>query len=108
MRLCHRFSRVYSAVYASRFLFRNVVHPLKNDQVQGEHQDKTTQHDRRVLHNTRTKLPPVECSRHPQVAAFGLVQEPTHLMISTRIWTRERQTATRTRRAPRQTQQIQW
>ena len=106
MRSCNGFTCVYSTACASRFRFSSVLGPLGNAQVQGEHQDNSTKHDGRILHKTRTRYPQVECSKHPQVVVFGAVQEPTQLVVSTRIVTRERQTATRTRGRPQQTQQI--
>ena len=82
---------------ASRFRFSCVIDPLGNALVQGEHQDNSTRHDGRILHNTRTRHPQVECSKHPQVVVFGAVHEPTKLMVSTRILTRENSHQRKTR-----------
>ena len=77
MRSCNGFTCVHSTVCAPRFQFSSVVDPLGNAQVQGEHLENSTKHTRSILHNTRTKHPQVECSRHPKVVIFGAVQEPT-------------------------------
>ena len=73
MRSCNRFSRVYSPPCASRIVFD----ALGNDQVQGEHQDKSTQQHRRILHSTRMGYPQVECLKHPKVFLVGEVREST-------------------------------